>query len=107
MFGLIFIYFIGKQFYRLAETYDKNRWVYAILAIVCYYFFSIISLVLISVFSEIFNLGWFDGFSDRMLGLIGLPFGILACVAFHWFLDKKWKKQQLLEESEIDQIGLD
>ena len=42
-----------------------------------------------------------------MLGLIGFPFGILACVAFHWFLDKKWEKQELLEESEIDQIGLD
>ena len=37
MLGIVLIYWLGKYFYQLAEKYNQNKWLYAILGIVVYY----------------------------------------------------------------------
>ena len=36
MIGLIFLYFVSKAFYRLAELYKQNKWLYGILGVVVF-----------------------------------------------------------------------
>lgn len=37
MLGLVFIYFIGKYFYKLVEEFGKSKWGFVILGVVLYY----------------------------------------------------------------------
>ncbi len=92
MLGLILIYFIGKSFYTLAETYHKNQWLYAILGVVSYYVGTFIAGIFIGLYYELYAATSLEDMSDIALGLIALPFGLLACWGFYTLLKKQWEK---------------
>lgn len=92
MIGLLLIYFIGREFYRLAREYEKHKWGFAILGIASYYAGTFIGGIIIALFSHIVLLYPFEDMSDWLIGLIAVPFGLLACTGTFKFLKSRWKK---------------
>jgi uncharacterized membrane protein HdeD (DUF308 family) len=103
MLGILLLYWIGKYFYKLAEEYNKNKWVFAIIGIVTYYAGIIIFSFAIGIILELVSPGAIDSIDDTLLGVMMLPFGILSCYLLYKYLDKTWEKN--LPVNEIDQIG--
>lgn len=104
MLGILLIYFIGKHFYKMAETYNKNKWLFAILGVVTYYVGTFIGGIVLAILDEIFVLG-INWDSNLILGLMALPFGIALDYLFYKILEKKWKKEFVPVGNEIEDIG--
>ena len=103
MLGILFIYWIGKYFYQLAEKFNQNKWFYAILGIVIYYSGQIIGALLIAVVSELFDLGIdFDGV---LINVVGILIGGIACYLFYLLLEKVWKRDVVIIKDSIQDIG--
>ena len=104
MLGFVFIFYIGKFFYKLAEKFDKNKWLFAILGIVVYYVGTFIGGVVIALTNIIsdFEVDWEN---NLVLGLIALPFGISAAYLFYYILKKQWEKSFVIVQDEIQDIG--
>lgn len=109
MLGLLIIYFLGKRFYNLALEYNKNAWGFAILGVVIYYAASIIAGIIIVVLYELYGTGSIDDVNDRVMGLISMPFGILAWWLAYLYTEKRFKNKpktvtdsNLLDDSFID-----
>ncbi|MFT7606662.1 MAG: hypothetical protein ACI8VT_004265 [Saprospiraceae bacterium] len=90
MLGLVLIYFIGKYFYELAQRFDKNGWGYAILGVASYYIGSFIGGIILVLCYEFLAVGSIDGINDFALGLIALPFGLLACWGTYKLLERNF-----------------
>jgi predicted membrane protein len=103
MLGLIFIYWIGKYFYRLAEKFNQNKWLFAILGVVVYYSSQFIFGVLIAIFNEYLVLGL--DLDNVFLVLIGIPIGLLFTYLFYFLLDRNWKKNEVQYKETIQDIG--
>jgi hypothetical protein len=89
MLGIFFIYFIGKQFYELAQDYDRNKWGHAFLGIFMYYlgtFVGAIGIAFVCLFLDID----FDGLNDTLLSILSIPFGMLVSWLTYCFLKKKF-----------------
>lgn len=100
MLELLFIYFVGKRFYELADSYDKNKWLFVIISVVSYYggiFLWMIALVITIEFSG----GTIEDWSELALSLIALGLAILTVVGFYKLLKNKW------EQDKSDQAVLD
>ena len=104
MLGLVFLYIIGKYFYKLAEQYNKNKWLFAILAILIYYVGTFVGGIILGILDEFLGFG-FDWDNDLALGLIALPFGLGAAWLFYFLLKKEWKKTIVVVADEIQDIG--
>ncbi len=104
MLGIILIYFIGKYFYKLAEEFNKNKWVYAILGVIVYYSGTMVGGVLLGFADGFFELG-IDWEDTLLLTAIALPFGIGAAYLFYYLLKKDWKQSFVVVEDEIENIG--
>ena len=103
MFGILFIYFIGKYFYKLAEENQQNKWLFAILSIVIFYTGAFFGGIFLGIFFLMIDYDY-DWNNDRTNSLIGLPFGFLADYLFYYILKKKWQVE-LKEEDNIENIG--
>ncbi len=106
MLGLFFIYFIGKYFYELAEKYQKNKWVYALLGVLSYYMGAFITGFFLGLLMLIFNSNFLDSLSSLELNFLALPFGILTTFLFYIILRKNWSKNYITPEDEINLIGV-
>ncbi len=104
MLGIVFLYFIGKYFYKLAEQFNKNKWLFAILGVVIYYVGTFIGGLILGVLDALIGIG-FDWDNNLALGLIALPFGIASAYLFYYILKKQWEKSFVLVEDEIQDIG--
>lgn len=93
MLGLILIFAIGSFFYKLANEFDKNKWLWAIVGIVCYYAGTILMGVVIGVIIGLNN-GDVDVDDAFMYSLMAIPVGILFCVILYFILRKSWSKEQ-------------
>ncbi|SHH42859.1 hypothetical protein [Winogradskyella jejuensis] len=92
MLGILILIFIGRHFYKLAEKYNKNAWLFAILGIVAYYVGTLLAGVILGVLMEIFS--WNIDFENNYgLGIIALPFGIGMSFLFYSILKPNWKEQ--------------
>lgn len=104
MLGLIFIYWIGKYFYQLAEEFNKNKWLFAILGVVVYYAAQLIVGILIGVLAMFFN--WnIDFESNIQMALIGIPAGAGITYLFYFLLKRKWKSEKIEVKDSIQDIG--
>jgi hypothetical protein len=94
MFGLVFIYYIGKAFYDLALRHDKNNaWAYAFLGVVSFYGSSIVGAVLVGITISLWSPETLDGMSDNAFGLMGIPFGLLGCWGLYYYTQKRWENK--------------
>lgn len=92
MLSILLIVFIGREFYKLAEKYNKNKWLFAILGIVAFYIGTFFLGIVLGIADELFSLGLnFD--NTFGLGLIALPFGIGAAYVFYIILKPNWKEE--------------
>jgi len=107
MLGILLIYFIGKRFYDLAEEFEQNKWLYAIIGIVIYYGIGTLLLTFIIVL-DIYFFDWgFNWEQSYGMSLLMIPLGIFAVWLFYQFLENRWKKQVLIVKDEIQDIGKD
>lgn len=104
MLGIILIIFIGKHFFKLAESYNKNKWLYAILGIVSYYAGSAIGGIIIGLLSELF--GWYLDFDNNLILIaIAIPFGLGTVALFHYLLKKNFEQNKPEPIQSIEDIG--
>lgn len=103
MLGFVFLYWIGKYFYQLAQKFNKNKWLYAILGLAIFYGSQIIGAVLIAIISEIFDLG--IDFEGVIINLVGILIGGIACYLFYLLLEKVWKRDVIIIKDSIQDIG--
>ena len=103
MLGLIFIYWIGKYFYQLAEKYNQNKWLFAVLGLVVYYSSQIVVGLTIGIVNEIFALG--INFDAVGITLLGIVVGVLFTYLFYYLLEKKWSKNKIEPVQSIEDIG--
>ncbi|OYU82011.1 MAG: hypothetical protein CFE23_01535 [Flavobacterium sp. BFFFF1] len=106
MLGILFIIFIGKYFYKLAEEFRQNKWLYAILGIVIYYAGTAVAGVILGLMDAFFGLD-IDWDNTILMSIVALPFGIGACVLVYYLLRKKWQREYVIPEDEILKIGND
>jgi hypothetical protein len=104
MLSLLFIYFLGKPFYALAQKHKQNLWLYTILGVVSYYASMLIAGVILGVLNVLISLG-LETMSETILGIFTIPFGLLGCWGFYKLLEYKWEKMVKVEIETIDQIG--
>ena len=105
MIGIILIYFIGKQFYKLADEFEKNRWGIAILGVASYYVGQIIFVVGLLFSDELLDTDFISDTNESRLSLIALPMGMLVCAALYFLLQKNWNKNKKPDTNLIDEIG--
>ncbi len=105
MLSIIFIYFVGKPFYKLAESHDRNKWGFAILGVISYYLGYFIFGFLILIGIELWSDSSIDDIDDIVLNLMFVPFGILSCVGLYFLLKRIWSKDKKVDENLIDEIG--
>ncbi|WP_375560013.1 hypothetical protein ACE193_20190 [Bernardetia sp. OM2101] len=93
MLGFLFMYFIGKYFYELAQKANKTKsimWLFAVLGVVSYYAGTFIGGVIIGLFAVLFDIE-LTYYPDFAITLMAVPFGILACWGFYMILKNTWK----------------
>lgn len=104
MLAIFFIYFIGNAFYKLAEQFKKNKWVFAIIGVATYYLSGVVILgggivlgMLISydfAYEESEWYGW---------NLLGIPIGLASCYGLYKLLQYQWQKpERKISEEVID-----
>lgn len=101
MLGLLLIYFIGKAFYELAFTYNKSKWLFAILGVASFYIGTFVLGLALGVYVLISGNDSILDTNDLVLNLLGLPFGLLACWGFYVILRSNWKKQPVISSTEL------
>ena len=108
MLGIILIYFIGKQFYKLADEFDKNKWLFAILGVLTYYAGQVLFVLVLFLSDALLEsdlLITLSSTDELKLSVLAIPIGLLACAALFFLLRKNWKKNQKPEENLIEEIG--
>ena len=101
MLGLLLIYYIGKTFADLAETYNHSRWGFAILGVVTYYAGTFISGIILYILFDLFESTFIEDMNEHVLGILVLPFGLLLCWGVHQFLKRQWTRKKVLEVPDI------
>ncbi len=107
MLGLILLYFIGKSFYDLGVKHEQNAWVWGVLGIVFYYFGAFLVGVAIALAYEFAEWGTIDELSDRELGLLAMPFGLLSAFLGYRFLDRHYSNKKDFSDSDILDQGFE
>lgn len=101
MIGLILTFFAGKFFYDLAKEYGKNKVGYAIIGVVSYYGGQFLAGMLIYVIIDFFSITAIDENNKMVIGLLGLPIGILTCFIVYKMLSKRIYNQEVLTSDEL------
>ena len=104
MLGILFIYFIGKFFYKLAEDFKQNKWLYAVLGVVIYYAAGAVVGVILGLADGLLSLG-IDWENTTMLSLIAIPVGLGADLLVYQLLRRKWQREFAAPIDEISSIG--
>ncbi len=92
MFGILFIYLVWKEFAKLAEMYQKKKWVYGLAGIASYYIGMFLFGIVFGIFTAYFYPEEFESYSDLQIGLMSIPVGLLVCWGFYRYLKAKWRK---------------
>ncbi len=108
MLGLVFIFYLGKQFYDLAEKYKKPKWGYAAMGVLSYYLGSLILGLVIGIYIVLSNNPMsFGNYSDTTLGLLAIPFGLATSYGAYYLLKRYCQKSSYRESDFLDDDLLD
>ena len=94
MISLLLIYYLGKQFYVLAEEFEKNKWLFAILGVVFYYLGILLFSFFLGLWAVFYGNEEIFETSDFLLGLMAMPIGLLTTWLFYFSLKKYWSKTE-------------
>ncbi len=97
MLGLVLLYFVGREFYRLAEQFGKSKWLFAILGIMSYYAGLFLGGIIVALIFAIISPDAFyeETYNELLLSLLALPIGLLSCWIFYRVLKKIWEGVEL------------
>jgi branched-subunit amino acid ABC-type transport system permease component len=104
MLEILIIFFTGKYFYRLAEDYNQNKWLYAIIGVVTYFIGAVIGGAILGLIEVVFQIG-IDWTNSFLLTLILMPFAVGVCYVLHYLLKRNWDKKGIIVKDEIQDIG--
>ena len=105
MLGIILIVLIGKQFYKLAEEHNQNKWLFGILGALSYYLGAFIGGIILAVTDEFVSLG-IDWDNNLLMTFVAIPFSLGTVYIFYYLLKKNWKNTVVpLDSNEIQDIG--
>jgi hypothetical protein len=99
MLEIVFIYFVGKKFYALAEMHNKSKWGFAVLGVVSFYATTFLAGVGIGLLG--YN-GMIDEMSPLVLSLMAIPVGLLGCWGFYSLLKRAWTKDAPADAGTLD-----
>lgn len=105
MLGFLFIYFIGKYFYTLAEEYKKNKWLFAVLGVLSYYVGGFLFGSFLVMCGYMIDEVYTESLSETFLTVIVIPLGLICCYLFYHILKRNWSRNFKLEIDEIENIG--
>lgn len=92
MLSFIVIFIVGRHFYRLAEKFGKNKWLFGILGVVFYYAGFFLFGILLALATEIFS--WdIDIENSRGMGIVAMPFGLVLAYIFYIILKPNWEEE--------------
>ena len=100
MLGIFLIYWIGKTFYELAEKYQKNKWVFAILGVVSYYTGTFVAGVVAFIVADLAGIS-LEGTNDFILQLVGVLFGAVFCIIYYQVLIRIWRNTRMARSENI------
>lgn len=106
MLSILFIIFVGKFFYKLAEKYKQNKWLFGILGVAMYYVGSLIGGLVLGTLTVLFNFE-IDWDNQMLMTIIAIPFGFATCWFFYYLLKRSWRKIAIKPIESIDDIGKD
>ncbi|CAM1368000.1 conserved membrane protein of unknown function [Tenacibaculum soleae] len=90
VFGYILLFYVGFYFYRLAENYNRNKWLYAFLGLV-FFFIGCFGYVM---YVRFFEMDEIQGFDIAMISIKSVGMGILFSFVMFHFIDFIWKKNK-------------
>ncbi len=93
MIGILLLFFITRMFYRLADTYKRSKWLYAILSIVVYYGVTILFYFIVRVIISLNPNTLLSADEELILGLVGIPFGLGALWLLYTLLKRNWSSK--------------
>jgi hypothetical protein len=94
MLGLIWMYFIGNAFYKLAELHQKSKWGFAIVGVLSYYVGMALFVGIAVIYLSLTDINAFESTPEYMWDLIGIPIGLLSCWGLYRLLKNQWSKPQ-------------
>lgn len=93
MVAIVFLYFIGKAFYELAEEHDKRKWLWAILGVLSYYISAVILGIIMVILYDLLGIGFdIETMSEAALTIVTVVVGLLSCWGFYYFLKANWER---------------
>jgi len=104
MLALLLIYFVGRAFYRLAETHNRSKWLFAILGVVMYYVAQLVfaGILLVIIYA---NDSYVTTQVELLATLGGIGIGALSVWLFYYLLKKAWEKNPKSNDDELlDQL---
>jgi formate-dependent nitrite reductase membrane component NrfD len=107
MIGIIFIYYVGNYFYKLAAKFDKNKWLFAIIGLAVYYGSTLFLGLIYGIILELTDNSISESTTETLiLAIAGLVAGLTACYFLHKFLENKWQLEAIENKKDgIDNIG--
>ena len=97
----IFIFYIGFYFYRLAENYEKNKWLFGISGVITFVISYFISLILYSFFLLVDV----DNGNYTNIKFMSFITGLIFVFLSFQILNFMWKKKKKIKHKEVDEIG--
>ena len=101
MIGIFLIYFIGNSFYKLAEQFQRNKWVFAILGVVSYYAGGFLFGVIAAIAYPIMTGNFIEDTSSIVWDIVAIPFGIGSCYGLYKLLKYQWSKPEVRPSNDI------
>lgn len=101
MLGILLIYFIGKEFYKLANFNGKNKWGYAVLGVFAYYLGTFVFGIFLAIYLELFSSTSIEEMNNLLINLIGLPFGLLSSWITYKLLERNINKKRTIEDPNL------
>ena len=105
MLGIFLLYYIGKQYYGLAQQHNKHKWGFAILGVVAYYVGAFLGGLVLGLLFVL--LDWnIDSVPSIGWDLMALPIGALVCWGVYSYLKKRWINASPQMEQDILDAGI-
>ncbi len=100
--GLILLT-VGKAFFSLSKKYGKNKIGITILGLLSFIIGVTIYIITYALLVDVLS-----GINRYVHEYLSFSLGIALAVFFHYYLEKKWKKNKNVDAEEaIDKIGKD
>lgn len=101
MLGIVLIFIIGGWYVKLAEQFNKNKWLFGILGIVTYYGSGFLIGIALAIAVDVFALDILTDIPPLVLRLYPLPIGLLSCYLLHRYLKHQWSKTDKRNDEKI------